>query len=155
VAPQTVSEQLEDLRRKTDAMQKLLDASRVIGTLNPIEATDNIVAETCRILNCDRATIFTLDHITHELVLCVAEGAADIRVPVGQGIAGTVAATGETINILDAYSDPRFSSSADKVRPSLATLPHTSTSPFRFSFTFSMVGATPGTPMHCPVISLV
>jgi GAF domain-containing protein len=31
-----------------------------------------------------------------------------------QGIAGTVAVTGETINIIDAYSDPRFSSSADK-----------------------------------------
>lgn len=27
---------------------------------------------------------------------------------------GAVAATGETINITDAYSDPRFSSSADK-----------------------------------------
>ena len=34
--------------------------------------------------------------------------------PIGQGIAGTVAATGETINIVDAYSDPRFSSAADK-----------------------------------------
>jgi GAF domain-containing protein len=32
----------------------------------------------------------------------------------GQGIAGTVAATGETIIIADAYADPRFSNSADK-----------------------------------------
>lgn len=30
--------------------------------------------------------------------------------PSFQGIAGTVAATGETINIADAYADPRFSS---------------------------------------------
>ena len=31
-----------------------------------------------------------------------------------QGIAGTVAETGEVINIMDAYSDPRFSDAADK-----------------------------------------
>ena len=54
------------------------------------------------------------DQATNELVLCVAEGAKNIRVPVGQGIAGSVAATGETINIVDAYADPRFSSAADK-----------------------------------------
>lgn len=113
-AEQTVQEQLEDMRHRTRAMQKLLDASRTIASLDPSQATDNIVSETCRILNCDRATIFTLDNVTQELVLSVAEGASNIRVPVGQGIAGAVAATGETINITDAYADPRFSSSADK-----------------------------------------
>ena len=58
--------------------------------------------------------MFTLDPIAQELLLWVAEGAKNIRVPLGEGIAGTVAATGETINIPDAYSDPRFSSSFDK-----------------------------------------
>ena len=113
-AEQTMQEQLEDMRHKTRAMAKLLDASRSIASLDPSQATDNIVSETCRILQCDRATIFTLDNVTQELVLSVAEGASNIRVPLGQGIAGTVAATGETINITDAYSDPRFSSSADR-----------------------------------------
>lgn len=113
-ASQSLPEQLEEMRRKTDQMSKLLDASRTIATLDPLQATDNIITETCRILNCDRSTIFTLDDVNQELVLCVAEGISNIRVPVGQGIAGTVAATGETINIVDAYADPRFSSSADK-----------------------------------------
>eukprot|EP01038_Epipyxis_sp_PR26KG_P008567 gene8567-11577_t len=113
-AQQTLPEQITELRRKVDGMQKLLDASSTIATLDPLQATDNIVTETCRILNCDRATIFTIDSITQELVLSVAEGAKDIRIPIGQGIAGTVALTGETINIVDAYSDSRFSSSADK-----------------------------------------
>lgn len=111
---QTLPEQLENMRRKVDAMEKLLDASRTIANLDPLQANDNIISETCRILNCDRSTIFTLDAESQELVLCVAEGAKNIRVPVGQGIAGTVAATGETINIADAYADPRFSSAADK-----------------------------------------
>lgn len=113
-AEQSLPEQLTEARKKMEGMQKLLDAASTIATLDPLQATENIVAETCRILACDRATIFVLDDITNELVLCVAEGAKNIRVPVGQGIAGTVAATGETINIVDAYSDPRFSAAADK-----------------------------------------
>lgn len=44
----------------------------------------------------------------------VAEGAKSIFLPVGQGIAGTVAASGECINIEDAYADSRFDSSHDK-----------------------------------------
>lgn len=52
-----------------------------------VQATDNIVGETCRILGCDRATIFTLDAVAKELVLSVAEGAKNIRVPVGQVLA--------------------------------------------------------------------
>lgn len=83
-AQTSVSEQLIELRRKVDGMQKLLDASATIATLDPFQATDNIVTETCRILNCDRATIFTVDTLTAELVLCVAEGAKNIRVPIGQ-----------------------------------------------------------------------
>jgi adenylate cyclase len=110
----TMPEMLENMRRKVDAMEKILDASRTIANLDPLQATDNIISETCRILNADRATIFTLDEQANELVLAVAEGAKNIRVPVGQGIAGTVAATGETINIADAYADSRFSSNADK-----------------------------------------
>ena len=113
-AAQSLPEQLTEARKKMEGMQKLLDASSTIATLDPLAATENIISETCRILGCDRATIFTLDQTTNELVLCVAEGAKNIRVPVGQGIAGTVAATGETINIVDAYSDPRFSDAADK-----------------------------------------
>lgn len=113
-AQQSLPEQVTELRRKVEGMQQLLDASSTIATLDPHQATDNIVAETCRILNCDRATIFTVDNITKELVLSVAEGAKNIRVPIGQGIAGTVAATGETINIVDAYADSRFSSRCDR-----------------------------------------
>merc|ERR1711991_219161 len=78
------------------------------------ESANNITTACCRILDCDRATMFTLDPVAQELLLWVAEGAKNIRVPLGEGIAGTVAATGETINIPDAYSDPRFSSSFDK-----------------------------------------
>jgi hypothetical protein len=80
----STSEQIIELKRKVDGMQKLLDASSAIASLDPHEATDNIVAETCRILSCDRATIFTVDYNTKEVVLKVAEGANDIRLPIGK-----------------------------------------------------------------------
>ena len=38
----------------------------------------------------------------------VSDGHACIRFPMDKGIAGYVATTGETLNIVDAYSDIRF-----------------------------------------------
>ncbi|HET8799397.1 MAG TPA: PP2C family protein-serine/threonine phosphatase, partial [Thermoanaerobaculia bacterium] len=46
----------------------------------------------------------------------VAEGldVREIRLPVGRGLAGTVAATGEPVILHDAYADPRFDRSLDQ-----------------------------------------
>lgn len=106
----TSTEQVNDLNRKMDSINKLLDASRTIASLDPLQATENIIVQTCRILDCDRASIFTIDHTTNELIMCASEGIADIRLPITDGIVGDVARTGQTVNIADAYSDPRFSS---------------------------------------------
>jgi len=96
-------------------LEKLIDASKVIAMqLDPFEATTSIISEACRLLQCDRATLFTLDATRNELALMVAEGVKEIRVPVGKGIAGTVASNGEIINIPDAYNDPRFNPENDK-----------------------------------------
>ena len=37
-----------------------------------------------------------------------------LRFPVGTGIAGYVAETGETLNVRDAYTDPRFNRAIDE-----------------------------------------
>jgi serine/threonine-protein kinase len=37
----------------------------------------------------------------------------EIRLPLGSGIAGAVAQTGETVNVPDAYADPRFDRNVD------------------------------------------
>ena len=37
-----------------------------------------------------------------------------IRFPVGKGIAGYVAETGETLNVADAYEDERFNPKIDE-----------------------------------------
>jgi putative methionine-R-sulfoxide reductase with GAF domain len=38
----------------------------------------------------------------------------EIRIPLGSGIAGAAAQSGETIRIDDAYADPRFNQAVDK-----------------------------------------
>ena len=38
----------------------------------------------------------------------------DIRIPLGSGIAGAVAQSGESLRIDDAYSDPRFNREVDR-----------------------------------------
>ena len=67
------------------------------------------------LLNADRASLFVLDG--DELVLTVTEDLEDLGhvvVPIGTGIAGTVAMTGVTIRIDDAYSDSRFNQEVDR-----------------------------------------
>jgi putative nucleotidyltransferase with HDIG domain len=73
-----------------------------------------IAEATTKLVDCDRATVFLVDRDKSELWSKVALGASEIRFPLGVGIAGTVAATGEIVNIPDAYSDPRFNQEIDR-----------------------------------------
>src|SRR5437870_1963557 len=56
-----------------------------------------------RTLRAERSTLFLIDAGRQELWSKIAQQLeiAEIRMPVGQGIAGQVAATGETLNITD------------------------------------------------------
>eukprot|EP01063_Lacrimia_lanifica_P009565 TRINITY_DN16528_c0_g1_i1.p1 TRINITY_DN16528_c0_g1~~TRINITY_DN16528_c0_g1_i1.p1 ORF type:complete len:852 (+),score=358.09 TRINITY_DN16528_c0_g1_i1:70-2625(+) len=67
-----------------------------------------------RLLSADRCTFFLVEN--GELTAKVAEGLSEgqeIRIPIGTGLAGSVAKTGETINIADAHADPRFNKTVD------------------------------------------
>ncbi len=68
------------------------------------EAFETIVNETCKILSCNRASVFLIDPKRNELWTKVAKGTTNtIRVPLGIGFVGHVVKTGEILNILDAY----------------------------------------------------
>lgn len=94
---------------------KVARALREIGTaLAPTEELDDVLelllAKTQELLEAERATLYILDESTGELVSRVFVGgeARSVRMRVGFGIAGTVAQTGKTIRLKDAYGDPRF-----------------------------------------------
>jgi len=68
------------------------------------------------VMDADRSTLFLADNAKQEIWSKVAQGAglAQIRVPLGVGIAGHVALSGDTINIQDAYHDARFNPEVDR-----------------------------------------
>ena len=66
------------------------------------------------LLNAERSSLFLVEG--DFMVLKVAENLqqlGEIRFPVGSGIAGTVAQSGQSIRIDDAYADPRFNRDVD------------------------------------------
>ncbi len=68
-----------------------------------------------QLLNAERSSLFLVENDT--LLLKVAkdlQADIEIRVPIGSGIVGAVAQTGQTINIPDAYADDRFNPDVDK-----------------------------------------
>jgi Nif-specific regulatory protein len=75
---------------------------------------DLIAREATSLLDCDRASIFLLDRERNELWSKVALGSDEIlRFDARLGIAGHAALTGHTINVRDAYGDPRFYTAID------------------------------------------
>ena len=68
------------------------------------------------LLDAERSTLFVHDAATDELWARFAEGVTtrEIRFPSQAGIAGEAFRTGRTLNIPDAYADPRFNPAVDR-----------------------------------------
>lgn len=104
-------------RRRTAAhrLEVILDVTRRLMSVTDLTPLLQLMAEATReLLASDRATIFIVDPERGELWSRVALGTSEIRIPLGTGIAGTVAQTGEVINIPDAYADSRFNPEPDQ-----------------------------------------
>ena len=98
-------------------LERLVEASRHLNsTLNLEEVLDRILDTALHIVDGDRGTVYLLEEKRQELWSRVLTGADrfEIRLALGKGIAGYVAATGDTLNIPDAYVDPRFNPDVDR-----------------------------------------
>ena len=74
-----------------------------------------IMAKVCELMEADRSTLYLLSDDGRHLWSKVSQGAqrVEIRLEVGEGIAGWVAETREIVNIPDAYADQRFQPRVD------------------------------------------
>ncbi len=107
----------EQLERKNIELNSIQQIGKSLSSeLNIDRLLQLIMNEMTRLLNAERSTFFIVDEEKNELWSKIAQKAEvkEIRLKIGQGIAGHVAKTGETINIKDAYNDNRFDSSTDK-----------------------------------------
>ena len=105
------------LPTKSDPLVSLVKISRSITALTDIDELLKVVAEeTKNAIQADRCTVFLWDKDTDELWSKVALGldsSQEIRFPADKGLAGYVVKTGESLNIADAYNDPRFNPEVD------------------------------------------
>ena len=87
---------------------KSIEGGDLLMVLNRLSA---LVMDT---LSCEKVTMFLMDSHEKELWCAISQDLVGVRVRVGQGIAGTVAETGKTVNVKQAYDDHRFSKRFDK-----------------------------------------
>ena len=115
-----VDQMLRDLsvaRQKMVRLMVVLEAQRALSAApDPDALLETLLRVTTREVGADRGTIFLYDKKKGVLWSRVLEGDARIRIelPLGRGIAGEVARSGESLNIPDAYRDPRFNPEVDK-----------------------------------------
>jgi signal transduction histidine kinase/GAF domain-containing protein len=106
-----------DPARYQKQLQALMEiAWAVSSTLHVDTLLPRIMQKVTEIIKADRSTFFVVDRDSGELWSKVTQGGepTEIRLRVGQGIAGSVAQSAETINLVDAYEDPRFSRAVDE-----------------------------------------
>jgi phosphoserine phosphatase RsbU/P len=95
----------------------LVEASKVLNsTLDLSELLGRILEVAKSQVEAERGTIYMVDPQTDEIWSLIAHGMEkqEIRLPMGKGIAGHVAKTGEIVNIQDTYADARFNPEIDK-----------------------------------------
>ncbi len=106
---------LFDLNQQARNLSVLMDSARSIMAEMGLDSLLSLIMDAVtRVMRADRSTLFLVDHARGELWSRVAQGAAEIRIRLGEGIAGHVAATGDTVNIPDAYRDERFNPDFDR-----------------------------------------
>jgi len=116
--------------RSNEDLRGLLEVNTAITSeLELGSLLQRIVAAASKIVRADRSTLFLKDPVSAQLTAFVAEGVGQekLRVDVGRGLAGYVYATGEPVNIANAYADERFNRSVDEATGyrtrSLLTIP--------------------------------
>jgi serine phosphatase RsbU (regulator of sigma subunit) len=104
-----------DATRLARDLQVVLSISRAMASERDLDRLLGlIVTSVSQVVGADRTSLFLVDHERQELLTRVSQGARAIRLPLGSGIAGSVAATGVPINIPHAYADARFNRDHDR-----------------------------------------
>jgi len=115
---------LREAQDETDKALALVEAGAIIEqaerrSSDLYQMLNDLVSRVAsRLVPSDKMTLFLVDEIKGDLVFRVTkdegEGLKDLRIPVGFGIAGAVAASGRVENIPDAYQDTRFTQEVDR-----------------------------------------
>lgn len=107
----------EDSRMTKDELEMILRAAEMVNsTIKIDELLRNIVDVATELTGADRGTLYLVDKDKNELwsLVVIGNNVREIRLRIGDGLAGYVAQSGETLNIKDVQSDPRFNKDYDR-----------------------------------------
>jgi putative nucleotidyltransferase with HDIG domain len=105
---------------KVRKLRALKEISQLLNsTLDEKEVRRRAMEAATRLMEAEVGSLLLIDDATHELYFEVelgkrGERVKEIRLKVGEGIAGWVAKTGEPVIVEDAQRDPRFSRKVDE-----------------------------------------
>jgi len=109
---------VKSAKLQSDELKKIVKASQLVNSNIKIDnVLQNIVNVATDLTKADRGTLYLIDNEKNELWSKVAMGneTKEIRLNMGEGVAGWVAKSRETVNIEDAATDERFKSDFDRV----------------------------------------
>lgn len=106
-----------EVEGRLEKAHSLLEVGRIINKETDLNRLLQVImTQTTLLMEGDRSSLFLWDRERGELWSRLAQGmeSREIRFPADKGITGHVVTTGETVNIPDAYQDPRFNREVDK-----------------------------------------
>ena len=113
-ATQTGTYSFTDLARRLEEYENLFEiGGRLAGTLDVQTVLERALENAESVCRAETSSIWELDEERRELFFRVVRGQAagairNLRVPVGQGIVGSVALSGEAEMVNDVAADPRW-----------------------------------------------
>ncbi len=109
------------LAELADESERLYEATRLANDEVSVSLLEQALfagtRKLAQLFDADRASMFVVEPERGTLLLRVTEDlpvVGEVRIPIGTGIAGAVAATGEALRIDDAYADERFNPQVDR-----------------------------------------
>jgi signal transduction histidine kinase len=100
-----------------ERLRGVLDIGRLANAETDLGGLiDLVTRQTCSLLEAERGSLYVLDREASDLHTTMTMGlpGKSIRLKLHQGVAGLVAAAGESIVVDDAYADPRFYRGVDE-----------------------------------------
>jgi nitrogen-specific signal transduction histidine kinase len=107
-----------ECEQTVELLEKINRAAELVNSDIKIDdVLKNIVDSAVDLTHADRGTLYIVDKAKNELWSKIAMGDEfkEIKLNIGEGIAGWVAQSGEVINLDKVQSDPRFNTSFDKL----------------------------------------
>jgi len=105
---------LEEQLVLNDKLSAIIKFSRnLTADMNFDRLFELVISNVTEIMEAERTSLYLIDWKDRQIVTKVSEQVAQIRLPLGHGISGRVAESGETINVDDASRLPCFDSEYD------------------------------------------